>query len=428
VFVLALFGLLALQYLTPRTLVSVWDLNRGGVDHFRQVLGVSSARLDVGSYRVAFSFLAGAIWIALAAFLYLAFGRGPRVLGPRARRLITGVAVCCALGLALLWPASFSNDVYAYVGYGRLAALFGKNPYLTTQRALIDLGDATGPFLTWHIRSPYGPLWTVVSTAVVWLLRGAGLFAQVLGMKLIAAAAGLMLARAGSTLAERIEAGRRDLTFAALAFNPLFLIEGAGNGHNDVVMMAIVLLALLALAAERLRVAAVLVGCAAAVKFVPLLLGPWIVVRAARDASSPRRALSAAGVVVALLLAPIAVAYLPFWSGIETLSGLGQRWSYAQSADHRPGLSVVAGVLAIAAYAALSWWMVRRADPRRWVTGWAILAGALVIATGDGLFPWYLAWPWSVTLVRWDRRYLGASLFLLALALFLTLRYAILPP
>jgi hypothetical protein len=402
----------AWQYAMPDSFQSSLQLDHPGIDHFRRALGVPRPVVGEVSYRTVFRALLGAIWAAYLVLVAAAV-RGARV----GRRVGSGVAVALALLLGLFWPASFSTDVYAYVGYGRLAAVHHLNPYLTTQKALVDLGDPTAPFLRWNIASPYGPLWTWLSVAVAWALRGAGLLAAVMTMKLCAAAGGLALAAAGRRLAERLEPGRGEVAFLALALNPLLLIEGAGNGHNDVVMMALVLGGLAALGRGRAYAGALAVGCAAAVKLIPLLLVPWIVVVAGR--ASRRRA--PAVLVLVLALAPLAIAYAPFWRGAATLAGVYERWARGQHQQH---VVSTATALVVVSYAATSIWLFARPELRRLVSAWIVAAGAVLVA-GTGLWlPWYLAWPWSASLTRWDARHTGVSYFLFAVAVAFTWRYS----
>ena len=64
-------------------------------------------------------------------------------------------------------PGLFSTDVFSYVMYGRIAAVYGQNPYVQPPASFPD-----DPFLAWVFPfwrdqpSVYGPLWTDFS----WLL------------------------------------------------------------------------------------------------------------------------------------------------------------------------------------------------------------------------------------------------------------------
>ncbi len=419
----ALVGLAAWQYLTPAAFESVWGLNPEGVAHFRAAYGVRAAPLALDGYRLGFRLLLVGAWAAYLALVLAGVGGGR--LQPRTLQVTTAAL---AVAFALAWPLSLSVDSYRYVGYARLAALHHLNPYAASREALLELHDATAPFMAPDLPSPYGPLWTWLSIAVVWVLRRAGLFAQVVALKLLAAAALIVLARAGGALAERLRPGRGGLALAAIGCNPLFLIEGPGNGHNDFVMMALVMTALVAVGGGRVRAGALLIGCAAAVKFIPLLLVPWLVVAAVREAgpsSSWRRMAVAGAAVVGLALAPLLVAYAPLWRGAATLAGLGHHLHRTNSGTG--GLLSAAGLAVTIAYLAGSALVLRRAGVDRIATAWVIASLAVLLTASGVWFPWYLVWTWSVLLTRWDRRHTPLSLLLLAFAIWVTLLYSVGP-
>lgn len=106
----------------------------------------------------------------------------------------------------------------------------------------------------------------------------------------------------------RQRSSRRDrvLALAAVALLPL-LLGGVILTRFDLVPAALVAGALALLAAGRLRAAALVVGVGIAVKLYPAVLVPLLAVQAWR--SGGRRALAT---ILALVAAPVVVAYLPF--------------------------------------------------------------------------------------------------------------------
>ncbi len=85
------------------------------------------------------------------------------------------VLVIGAHALLLFEPLLFSNDVYSYAYYGRIAAIYGGNPYVQTPL------DHTGDLL-WNYVGPrwvdtpavYGPAWTSLSAVMSRFLPAAG--------------------------------------------------------------------------------------------------------------------------------------------------------------------------------------------------------------------------------------------------------------
>jgi len=121
----------------------------------------------------------------------------------------------------------------------------------------------------------------------------------------VAGAIGVLLLAAGLRRLGRARDDRRT-TLAVVAVLPAFL-GGVILTRFDLVPAALVAGALVLLIGGRLRAAAVVVGLGIAVKLYPAVLLPLLGVVAWRKGG--RRELA---VVVALSLAPVAVAYLPF--------------------------------------------------------------------------------------------------------------------
>ena len=262
----------------------------------------------------------GAIWILYG----LACAVASRAVAgePAARRLpVVAWGGTIAFSLVLLWLYPITAaDIFNYVLYG-LAQHRGANPLITPPAGVIE--PSLLAFSAWPTHpSPYGPLWQWFAFAVT-ALTGPELLGGVLAFKIALIGCHLLNTGLVARLADR--AGALQPLGAALwyGWNPLVLFEVAGNGHNDVVMLTALLLALLALtgATDRRPLALPLATLGALAKFVawlwipPLVLGVW---------SAPGHRAGARTMVVAIggcaLLA--AVCYAPFWSGGEALTGL----------------------------------------------------------------------------------------------------------
>jgi hypothetical protein len=175
----------------------------------------------------------------------------------------------------------------------------------------------------------------------------------------------------------------------AFAWNPLLAIEVAGSGHIDIVGALLLVISVAALARRWRATAAVALGLAVAVKFLPIVLIPlyWKRVRV-RDAAL-------AALLVGLL-------YVPFLNhGRIPIGSLGTyvrgfRFNGPVFAILHPvapsqllaGLAVLAG-LATAIY-------LRRTSPQlaseafAWDQfGWPLAASLLFAPV---VFPWYLLW------------------------------------
>jgi alpha-1,6-mannosyltransferase len=172
-------------------------------------------------------------------------------------RFVVGALVAAHV-LFVLGPPLQLIDVFNYVNYARLGAVHGINPYVHSPASWPV--DPSYGFATWHhLLSPYGPLFTLVSYALVPL----GLPVFYWTLKLSTAAASLGVLALTRRLAGRL--GRPQL--AAVAFvglNPLVLVYGLGGVHNDFFMLLLVLAAVTAvLSSHPARAGAAVVGAMA---------------------------------------------------------------------------------------------------------------------------------------------------------------------
>ncbi len=431
-----------LQYLGPEhgPLRSHWGLDPARARHFADSLGLPTlAELDAGAFVAAFRVLLVLAWAGYGLALFA----GLRGAAPRAGRLLPFLLFYAA-ALALLFPPTLSSDAYAYAAQARVWIFHGLNPYVNGPRTLVDEGDAVARLLSWNVPSMYGPVWMLMSAGLLAAQPGDSLWLQIVILKLVQAAALVLAALAGQRVAERLSPGRGDLVLLAIGLNPLFLLEGPGTGHNDLIMMALMVAAAWAYLEERSLLGGLCVGLAVAIKFVPLAVLPWIALEQSRGASRAGKLWSCASIPL-LGLTPLILGFGPFWQGPETLEGLRFRSDFARTAEvpgppvpdwiRELGLADAAGSLAsvfldqwpiAVLYLVLSVWLWRRPKPCGWLDAWVILSLAVNAWSAGVWFPWYLIWPWLPALLRWDKPHLYLSLTCFGLSLGLSWRYVIL--
>jgi hypothetical protein len=154
----------------------------------------------------------------------------------RARWAIGGVVAVQVI--FFLSPPLSLTDVFNYLNYGRMEILHGLNPY-TTIPALGPPSDPTFLLSNWHqLLSPYGPLFTIFSFALVPLGVAAGFWVLKASL-MIAGLATLWLVWRCAELV-----GRDPLSAVLfVGLNPLVLVWGLGGDHNDFFMVFFVMLA-----------------------------------------------------------------------------------------------------------------------------------------------------------------------------------------
>jgi alpha-1,6-mannosyltransferase len=315
----------------------------------------------------------------------------------RPRLVLVGAIAVAVQLLPLGAPLILSTDAWTYWEYGELAEA-GENPYrvvpadVPTNPAYDDAGAA------WRdSTSVYGPAFTLGSELVARAV-GSSSDGAAWTFKLLAALSMLVL----TGLAARL-ATDRAAAVLLVGWNPLFAIHFAGGGHNDALMLALVLGALALAASGRRLVAGVAWALAVLVKWIPLA---FLVLRGLEARASGRRVhhLGFAG-------AALAVSALATWRyGLDWGRALGPlarnaegQTSYAL--PHRlEQLGVPHGLtLAIAGAALVAGltWLAREARRGRALLG---RAGCLLLATTPWLAPWYAVWALPLAAAEDDRR------------------------
>ena len=343
----------------------------------RRVANAASSPLEPsGAWRAA---LVAAVLAAFAAYA-LAVVAALRGLVERRIAVLSGCAVQL---LPLGSPLLLSTDAYTYWDYGRLAARHGANPYSTPPSAFPHDPAYAAMGASWHHDTTlYGPLFTWLSGLVGHLSSAHD--AQ-LAFRLLAAGAMVamlaILAGADASAAAIVLAG----------WSPLFALHFAGGGHNDALMLALVVGAAAA-GSRRPWVAAVLWVAAVAVKWVALALLALDLLAAGAGRRRGRLArLCVVGVVgVALAMLTYGTALLHAFRELSKQSrrtgSLGLAKWLAEAGLHHRAIVALLFLATVAFVALLAWLALRTRDRHLSVagTGLAFLQG--------WLNPWYALW------------------------------------
>jgi hypothetical protein len=170
----------------------------------------------------------------------------------------------------------------------------------------------------------------------------------------------------------------------AYAWNPLLATEVAGSGHIDIVGVLLLLVSVAALARRWRAVAAVALGLAVSVKFLPIVLLPlyWRRVRM-RDA--------------ALAAAVVGLLYVPFLNhGRIPIGSLGtyvQRFRFNDpvfaTLERVAAPQLVAGLAVLAGFLTAIWMRKKSAEGCSDAFAWPMAASLLCAPV---VYPWYLLW------------------------------------
>jgi alpha-1,6-mannosyltransferase len=187
----------------------------------------------------------GALVVAYLAYM-LVLAHAPRL----SARWVIG-AIAAVHVVFLLSPPLALTDIFNYINYARMEVLHNLNPYTTIPVS----GPHTDPSYSlsnWHeLLSPYGPLFTLLTFAVV-PLGIAGAFWTLKVVLVCTSLATLHLIWKTARLLARDPVA----AVALVGLNPIVLIWGLGADHNDFLMMFLIVLAFYLLVRTRVRTSA----------------------------------------------------------------------------------------------------------------------------------------------------------------------------
>ena len=286
-------------------------------------------------------------------------------------------------------PVLLSRDVYSYWAYGRIVAVHHANPY-DHPPADFPRDPATREVASaWrHTSSVYGPIFTGASAGI----------AAVSGSSRTVAAflfrVGAALAVIATALLAAHVARRKALAAALVAWNPLFAVHFAGGGHNDALMVAGMVAALVAAKRRNDVAAGALWIVSGAVKSAALVLFPLALLRSRRGVWLG----AAAAATVVTLVAAIAFGDA-WWSNFGGLKRREAGYSIPSRLDQLglgefgstwlPWIALGAGAL----------WLGAQALRGRVRLG---LAACLLLVTSEWILPWYALWPLGLAAAEED--------------------------
>lgn len=249
------------------------------------------------------------------------------------RRWVLGIGTLCAASLIGLYPIT-ALDVVLYAVRARLWALYGASPMLT-----LPIQYPQDPYIQFagefdREPSPYGPLWELIAQIPI-RLGILDVASGIIAMKVISLISYIGMAILIGWYARQETSRYKVSSLTAMTFfalNPLVLLEGIGNGHNDMVMLMLMTLGLVLWQRGQWARAAFVLTLSALIKISGLILLPLFgmaVLAAAPDwGARIKRGLGMA----AIFIITAAIAYRitgPFpevFMGAQ--SALFNRWGY----------------------------------------------------------------------------------------------------
>jgi hypothetical protein len=361
--------------------------------------------------------------IATMVLMFLSYAVALRAARYLSRRAVL-LSIAALNALVLVAPPLLSTDLFSYIAYGRLGGTYGINPYLYGPNVISfdPLYHLVG--LQWqHTPTAYGPLFTALSYPLAGLNIATNVFAYK-GIAALSLLAVVVLVWHAAQLRgiDPIKA------VALVGLNPVIVIYGVGGGHNDMLMLALLVAGIYVLLRQREGAGGAMIIAATAIKLTAGMLLPFaIAASAGRRVATSGRARIVAGAAIAAAAFGI-LGLVMFGSGtlhllgtLSTIQGEGGIHSipgFILNALGLKDLDPLVGSLLRVGYAIWLVWLMWRVwiGELDWITaaGWATVG--LLISAGL-LMPWYIAWLIPLAALSSDRRLWFTAIALTSLGL-----------
>lgn len=261
---LSLLGYTALSFILM--LRDQWAL-KTAAQFYPQLQGFlfSARKLALNFHLNTLPTLIFALLVALSFFFYWKLLKSKWVKKQSHLKILLLSAIL-QITLFVSYPA-LSTDVFDYILLNRTAFVHGSDPWITApinfpQDPFINLGS-------WQdISSVYGPTFHLASILPA-MFGLDDLVGSVLGFKLLMIIFSLLTLVVLIKLLPGKNSGNK---LALFAFNPLFLIESAGNAHNDIIMVFFMLASYWAYKKDKYFLTGVLVSLGMMVKLYAVVL------------------------------------------------------------------------------------------------------------------------------------------------------------
>jgi alpha-1,6-mannosyltransferase len=348
--------------------------------------------------------------IAVMVLMFLSYAVALRAAKYLSRRAVL-VSIAALNALVLVAPPLLSTDLFSYIAYGRLGGTYGINPYLYGPNVISfdPLYHLVG--LQWtHTPTAYGPLFTALSYPLAGLNIATNVFAYK-GIAALSLLAVVVLVWRSAELRgiDPVKA------VALVGLNPVIVIYGVGGGHNDLLMLALLVAGIYVLLRQREGTGGAMIIAATAIKLTAGMLLPFaIAASAGRRVATYGRARIVAGAALAAA-AFGALGLVMFGSGtlhllgtLSSIQGQGGIHSipgFILNAIGLKQLDAPVGALLRVVYAISLVWLMWRVwiGELDWITaaGWATVG--LLVSAGL-LMPWYICWLIPLAALSSDRR------------------------
>jgi hypothetical protein len=278
--------------------------------------------------------------IALFILYYIAYRLCKGQTGYKLWAVVLGGALVLAL-VNFFVCTTTSLDIYDYVARGRITGVYGGNPYV-----YVPSDFPSDPFMqypAWKDKTAaYGPLWETLS-GLIGHVADDQLLTHVLIHKDLALASYMLCVLMIALILRHVSPEKALAGTLLFAWNPLILMEGLQNAHNDLLMVGLILVGFWFLAqTDRTRrqdlssedrswhlvmggFAILFVWLGVLVKFIPFLLLPPLFLYALAKERNWTRWIGMGLVLLLPMMAFTYVYYRVFWHWPDVMDPILRR-------------------------------------------------------------------------------------------------------
>jgi hypothetical protein len=324
-------------------------------------------------------------------------------------------------------PGLYTTDIFSYVMYSHIAGPIGANPYIALPSWYPEVHIFQWIHPLWQSApSIYGPAWIDLTMPLARAVVRATDVDKVLAYKALVNVGHMCSVGVLAYVVHKLRPGHELEAVVMYAWNPLIVFEFGGNGHNDAVMVAVMLLGLALYASEVRWLGIVTMAVSMLLKMTSLFILPFYAMAWARDQKTWARFFGV-GILATLTVPVVIVAfYWPWWNGLSTISPI-INWSQgpmynnyvpdilaydlarrdlANMATPLDPMAVLEGwrstIKSVARVFLILWFLVEL-----WrVRGALGIAGAgarvmlvFLVAVNTWVLPWYFSWPLALAVV-----------------------------